>query len=268
MNDFAGRVAIVTGAAGALGCEFARQAAALGMKLVLADQDAAALERLTDTLLASGAEVLAMVCDVGVCAHVEELADAAMIRFHGVHLLFNDGSTGAHAAAAGAAWDASEAVWKSALDAGLWGAIHAVRIFTPLMIECARRDAGYRGHIVNTASVDGLANAPARAIGNVCGHALLALAETLHHDLRRAAAPIGVSVLCLPPASTGGADAQRPPAAALAGLAFDAVRSGAFYVPPQPQALDALEGRLRAIADGRAPFDPGADAAGGAGAAP
>lgn len=258
MNDFAGRVAVVTGAAGALGREFARRAAALGMKLVLADEDADALEELTDTLQAGGAEVLAMVCEVGICAHVEELADAAMIRFHGVHLLFNAGGAGAHAAAAGAAWEASEAAWKKALDAGLWGAIHAVRIFTPLMLDCARRATGYRGHILITASVDGLADAPARAIGNVRGHALLALAQTLHHDLRRAAAPIGVSVLCPPPASTGGADARQPPSpAALAGLAFDAVRSGAFYVPPQPS-----------LANGQATFDPGAHAGNGPGAAP
>jgi NAD(P)-dependent dehydrogenase (short-subunit alcohol dehydrogenase family) len=213
MKEFAGRVAVITGAAGSLGRAFAHQAAALGMQLVLADGDADALEGVAGDLLAGGAEVLAMVCDVRKCSHVEELADAAMIRFHGVHLLFNNDC----ATAAGRSWELSEADWVRVLGTNLWRAIHGVRIFTPLMRDCARRDPAYRGHIVNTASMAG------EGAVKVARQAVLALTETLHEELRQADAPIGASVLC--PEQLHG---HTPAAIAL--LAFDAVRSGALHI--------------------------------------
>ena len=213
MNDFAGRVAVITGAATGLGREFANHAAALGMKLVLADLDADALERSAGELLDGGAEVLAMVCDVRECSHVEELADAAMIRFHGVHLLFNNDC----ARAEGLSWEISEADWKRVLGVNLWGVIHGVRIFTPLMLDCARREPGYQGHIVNTASMAG------QGAVKVARQAVLALSETLHQDLRRVDAPIGASVLCPE-------DVPTTDPAALARLAFEAIRNGSFHI--------------------------------------
>ncbi|WP_323141671.1 SDR family NAD(P)-dependent oxidoreductase [Massilia phyllosphaerae] len=213
MKDFAGRVAVITGAATGLGRAFAETATALGMKLVLADLDADALERATDELLAGGAEVLAMVCDVRKCSHVEELADAAMIRFHGVHLLVNNDC----ARVDGLTWELSEADWERVLDINLWGVIHGVRIFTPLMLDCARRDPAYRGHIVNTASMAG------QGAVKVARQAVLALSETLDQDLRQAGAPIAASVLCTEDV-TGRGDAD------IARLAFDAIRAGALHI--------------------------------------
>ncbi|RYF04082.1 MAG: SDR family NAD(P)-dependent oxidoreductase [Oxalobacteraceae bacterium] len=213
MKDFAGRVAVITGAATGLGREVARTAATLGMKLVLADLDADALERSADELLAGGAEVLAMVCDVRKCSHVEELADAAMIRFHGVHLLVNNDC----ARVDGLTWELDEADWERVLDTNLWGVIHGVRIFTPLMLDCARRDPGYQGHIVNTASMAG------QGAVKVARQAVLALSETLDQDLRRADAPIAASVLC-PEDVTGRGDAD------VARIAFDAIRAGSFHI--------------------------------------
>ena len=213
MKDFAGRVAVITGAAAGLGREFANTAASLGMKLVLADLDADALERTTDELLSAGADVLAMVCDVRKCSHVEELADAAMIRFHGVHLLVNNDC----AQVDGLSWELSEADWERVLDTNLWGAIHGVRIFVPLMLDCARRDPGYRGHIVNTASMAG------QGAVKVARQAVLALSETLHQDLLETGAPIAASVLC--PEEVGGrGDAE------IARLAFEAIRAGTLHI--------------------------------------
>ncbi len=213
MKDFAGRVAVITGAAGGLGREFAATAAALGMKLVLADLDADALEHTADDLLAGGAEVLAMVCDVRTCSHVEELADAAMIRFHGVHLLVNNDC----ARVDGLSWELSEADWKRVLDTNLWGVIHGVRIFTPLMLDCARRDPSYQGHIVNTASMAG------QGAVKVARQAVLALSETLHQELRDAGAPIAASVLCPE-------DVRERGDAEIARIAFDAIRAGALHI--------------------------------------
>jgi NAD(P)-dependent dehydrogenase (short-subunit alcohol dehydrogenase family) len=213
MRDFNGRVAVITGAARGLGRAFADMAAARGMRLVLADLDADALERAAEELMAGGAEVLAMVCDVRKCSHVEELADAAMIRFHGVHLLFNNDCAGAD----GRSWEISEADWERVLGVNLWGVIHGVRIFTPLMLDCARRDPSYRGHIVNTASMAG------QGAVKVARHAVLALTETLHQELRDSGAPIGASVLCPE-------ELPMDAPADIAGIAFDTIRSGALHI--------------------------------------
>jgi NAD(P)-dependent dehydrogenase (short-subunit alcohol dehydrogenase family) len=283
MKQFEGRVAVITGAGSGLGREFANTAAALGMKLVLADVDAEALERATDELQAGGAEVLSMVADVSKCAHVEELADAAMIRFHAVHLVFNNAGVGA----GGLIWENSEADWEWVLGVNLWGVIHGVRIFTPLMLECARRDPGYEGHIVNTASMAGLLNAPAMGIYNVSKHAVVSLTETLQHDLRLVDAPIAASVLCpyfvptgidrshlhrphelqhdaAPTASQLAAQALvskavesgKVSAADVSRMTFEAIREGRFYIYSHPQALGSVAERMQAIVDGAQPADP------------
>lgn len=242
MRYFTGRVAVITGAAGGLGRALAHEASSLGMRLVLADIDADALERVTGELQAAGSEVLAMVCDVGEPSHVEELADAAMIRFHGVHLLFNNAS----AATGGLVWEHEEADWQRVLGANLWGAIHGVRVFTPLMLESARRVPDYEGHIVNTAGLAGLLNAPGAGAVNVSRHGVMALTETLYHDLRLVDAPLGVSVLC----------PDQEPAADVARCAFEGIRRGDFYLVPRPDTLGAVRERMEAIVQRGTPADP------------
>jgi NAD(P)-dependent dehydrogenase (short-subunit alcohol dehydrogenase family) len=244
MQDFQDRVAVITGAAGVLGRQLANAAAALDMKLVLADADAGRLEREATALQDNGAELLAMVCDVRRATHVGELADAAMARFHGVHLVFNN----AGACAGGRVWESSVADWERMLGVNLWGAIHGVRVFVPLMLECARRTPGYRGHIVNTASMAGLVNAPATGAYNAAEHALVSLSETLYHDLRRIDAPIGASVLCPCPGTVCAGEVAQ--------LTFDAIRAERFWILPHPQGLDAVAERMDAIVHARPPPDP------------
>jgi NAD(P)-dependent dehydrogenase (short-subunit alcohol dehydrogenase family) len=283
MERFAGRVAVITGAGSGFGREFARTAAELGMKLVLADIDAHALEEVSGTLQETGADVLAMVCDVSKAAHVEELADAAMIRFDGVHLLFNNAGVGT----AGLVWEHTDADWQWVLGVNLWGAIHGVRVFTPLMLECARREPGYEGHIVNTASMAGLLVPPAMGVYNVSKHAVVALSETLYHDLRLVDAPVKASVLCpyfvptdiahserhrpdelrhdgLPTASQRSGHALLEQAVAsgqvtagdVARITFDAIRRGDFYICTHPQVMPAVADRMDAIVHGKPPADP------------
>lgn len=282
MSEFAGRVAVVTGAAEGLGRAIAERAAALGMKLVLADLDPDALEVASEELQDRGAEVLALVCDVRKCAHVEELADAAMIRFRAVHVLFNVGACGAP----GLVWDYAEADWEAGAGANIGGAINGVRIFAPLMLGCAVRDPAYRGHIVNTAALHGLAGAPALGMDNVSAHGLLALSETLYHDLRLVDAPVTASLLCArslpkPPAYVHhhrgearvqalGADGQQavrhfvdaalPAAPAtleeVAQHAFEGMARGEFLLCADPQTLVAMAERIAALERGRTPADP------------
>jgi len=283
MEHFTGRVAVITGAASGFGREFALSAADLGMKLVLADVDAHALETVSSALQEAGHDVLAMVCDVRKGAHVSELADAAMIRYGAVHLVFNNAGVGS----AGLVWENTEADWEWVLGVNLWGVIHGVRAFTPLMLECARRDPDYQGHIVNTASMAGLLNAPAMGVYNVSKHAVVSLSETLYHDLKLVEAPIGASVLCPYFVPTGIAQSERhrpgelrtdagPTASQraaqalveravtsgrvsapdVARITFDAIRRGDFYIYSHPQALDGVAERMDAIVHGKLPPDP------------
>ncbi|MGH8856374.1 MAG: SDR family NAD(P)-dependent oxidoreductase, partial [Telluria sp.] len=174
MKVFRGKVAVITGGASGLGREFASTAAGLGMKLVLADIQAKALEHATEELLATGAEVLSMVCDVSKGSHVQELADSAIARFGCVHLVFNNAGVGA----GGLIWENSCKDWEWVLGVNLWGVIHGVRAFTRVMLECARKDADFEGYIVNTASMAGLLTPPAMGVYNVSKHAVVALTET------------------------------------------------------------------------------------------
>lgn len=283
MKNFADKIAVITGGAGGLGREFANIAAGLGMKIVLADVQQDALERARIELEGQGAQVLAMLCDVRKGEQVQALADAAMARFGAVHLVFNNAGVGA----GGLVWENSEADWEWVLGVNLWGAIHGVRIFTRLMLECAKRDPQFAGHIVNTASMAGLLNAPAMGVYNVSKHAVVSLSETLYHDLQLVGAPIGASVLCpyfvptgisqshrnrpddvkmdaAPTASQLAAQALtakavesgKVTAAQVAQLTFDAVRDGQFYIYSHPGALGNVAERMDAIVHQRNPGDP------------
>jgi len=282
MDEFHGKVAVITGAASGMGREFANLASSLGMKLVLADVQQKPLEKAADELGRHG-EVLAMVCDVRKGAHVQELADSAMARFGAVHLVFNNAGVGA----GGLVWENSEEDWEWVLGVNLWGAIHGVRVFTRVMLECAAQDPGYRGWIVNTASMAGLLNSPALGIYNVSKHAVVALTETLYHDLKLVDAPIGTSVLCpyFIPTAIAQSHRHRPDelrtdeimtasqmaaqaltekavgsgkvsAADVARLTFDAIREERFYVFSHPQALGAVAERMDALVHARQPADP------------
>ena len=283
MKNFTGKVVVITGGAGGLGREFALVAAGLGMHIVLADVQQDALDQARSELEGQGAQVLAMLCDVRKGEQVQALADAAMARFGAVHLVFNNAGVGS----GGLIWENSEADWEWVLGVNLWGVIHGVRVFTRLMLECAKNDPQFEGHIVNTASMAGLLNAPAMGVYNVSKHAVVSLSETLYHDLQLVGAPIGASVLCpyfvptgisqshrnrpddvkmdaAPTASQLAAQAMtvkavesgKVTAAQVAQMTFDAVRDGQFYIYSHPGALGNVAERMDAIVHQRNPGDP------------
>jgi NAD(P)-dependent dehydrogenase (short-subunit alcohol dehydrogenase family) len=277
MKDFAGKVAVITGAGSGFGREFARHAHALGMKLVLADVQRDALNAVVAELGGAGATVIGELVDVARGEDVQRLADRAYAELGAVHLLFNNAGVGC----GGLVWENSDRDWQWVLGVNLWGVIHGIRHFVPRMIG-----GGEAGHVVNTASVAGLVCPPNMGVYNVSKHAVVALTETLQHDLRLAEAKIGVSLLCPAFVPTGIAESHRnrpaelrgePPTASqraahaaltkaveggkltaqqVAQLTFEAVGAGRFYVLTHPQILPTVQLRFDDVLQGRDPSDP------------
>lgn len=286
MKQFENKVAVITGGASGFGKAFARLGAALRMRLVLADVQEDVLDATVGELKAQGAQVIGLRADVARAAEVQALADAAMSAFGEVNLLFNNAGVGA----GGLLWESTERDWDWVLGVNLHGVIHGVRIFTPLMLEAARKDADYRGHIVNTASMAGLLNAPAMGIYNVSKHAVMALSETLYQDLGLVTDQVHCSVLCPYFVPTGISQSHRNRPATLANAVpptrsqrvaqaqaekavssgkvsaedvaqrtFDAIRDESFYIYSHPQALDGVRQRMEAMVAQRNPPDPFGD---------
>ena len=283
MKNFQDKVVVITGGASGLGREFANTAARLGMKLVLADVQQDALDKAVAELEGEGAQVLAMTCDVRKSEQIQALADATMARFGAVHLVFNNAGVGS----GGLIWENTEADWDWVMGVNVMGVAHGVRIFTKLMLECAKADPAFEGHIVNTASMAGLLNAPSMGVYNVSKHAVVSLSETLHHDLQLVGAPIGASVLCpyFVPTGISQSHRNRPAdvamtasvtpsqvaaqamtvkavesgkvsAADVAQITFDAIANGKFYIYSHPQALGGVADRMNEIVSQTNPSDP------------
>lgn len=200
MKEFKDKVAVVTGAASGIGQAIAGRCAEEGMKVVLADVEAAALARVAKELSAAGATLLAVPTDVSSGSDVERLARKALDAFGGVHLLFNNAGVG-HAAAV---WEATLADWEWVMGVNLWGVIHGIRTFVPVMLE-----QNTEGHIVNTASMAGLTATAGYGIYSVTKHAVVNLSEALYYDLRARRAKLNASVLCPGSVNTRILDAAR-----------------------------------------------------------
>lgn len=282
ISDFQGKTAVLTGAGSGFGLECARIGARHGMNLVLVDVQADALEAAAQEMRAAGAQVLAQRVDVADAAQMEALAVAVRERFGAPHLVFNNAGVGA----GGLVWESSVADWQWVLGVNLWGVIHGVRLFTPMMLEAAAADPNWRGHIVNTASMAGLLTAPNMGIYNASKHAVVALTETLYQDLRLVSDQVSASVLCPYFVPTGITQSERNRPAALAAAAptksqligqamsekavssgrvtaaevaqavFDAVAADRFYIYSHPQALGNVRDRMQAIVEQHNPPDP------------
>lgn len=192
MRILENRVAVITGGAGGLGKAFADKAASLGMKLVLGDIDRAALDATVSEFAAKGIPVVSMAGDVSKADYIEALAALAQREFGAVHALFNNAGVGS----GGLIWESTVRDWEWVLNVNVWGVIHGVRVFTPLMLDAARKDPDYEGHIVNVSSVAGLLTPPLLGVYNVSKHAVVALTETLFHGLEITNPRLSASVLC------------------------------------------------------------------------
>jgi NAD(P)-dependent dehydrogenase (short-subunit alcohol dehydrogenase family) len=200
MKNLKGKVAVITGGASGLGRAIADVCVREGMKIVIADIEDRALQAAASELQYLGAEVLPVKCDVSKAADVQRLADKTYEAFGACHLLFNN----AGVAGGKRAWEATEADWQWELGVNLWGVIHGIRIFVPRMLA-----SGEESYVINTASVAGLLNPTMSASYNVSKHGVVALTETLYHDLNEVGAKIHAAVLCPAYVNTGIGESSR-----------------------------------------------------------
>ena len=189
MQNYQGKTAVITGAGSGFGLEVARLAAARGMNLVLCDVQADALEKAAAEF--DGLPVLARRVDVSKAAEMEDLAAAVKLRFGAPHFIFNNAGVGS----GGLIWENTLADWDWVLGVNLMGVVHGIRLFTPMMLEAAAADPAFEAHIVNTASMAGMLNAPNMGIYNASKHAVVSMSETLHQDLALVTEQVHCSVL-------------------------------------------------------------------------
>ncbi|MFG2636055.1 SDR family NAD(P)-dependent oxidoreductase [Streptomyces sp. NPDC048362] len=189
MDLQAGQVAVVTGAASGIGLALTHRFAAEGLKVVMADVEAAALERAAAGLRARGADVHARVVDVGEREQVMELAESTYSTYGAVHVLCNNAGVGS--GAEGRMWEHEPNDWHWAFAVNVWGVFHGIQAFVPRMI-----DSGRPGHVVNTSSTDGgIAPLPTASVYAVTKAAVVTLTESLYAQLRDEHARLGASVL-------------------------------------------------------------------------
>jgi len=187
MQEFEGKVAVVTGAASGIGLAMASRFASEGMRVVLADVEAPALNAAVTGLRQQEHEVLGVVTDVSSAAAVEALAQQTLDAFGGVHILCNNAGVGGGFTTA--IWESSLKDWQWTMGVNLWGVVHGVHTFLPIMLE-----QDEPGHIVNTASSAGLM--PGNRIYGVTKHAVVALTEALWDGLVQRESKLRCSVLC------------------------------------------------------------------------
>ena len=278
MKELKGKVAAVTGAASGLGRSMALAFAGEGMDVALADVDEVNLTSVQDEVLAKGVRAITLKVDVSQADQVQVFRDQTLTRLGGVHVVCNN----AGVSPLGPVWENSLADWEWILGVNLWGVIHGVRAFAPYLI------ALNEGHIVNTASVAGLISPPGSGAYNVTKHAVVALSETLYHDLRERNSAVGVSDLCPAYVPTGIVDSERsrpdkyrnPPeepspeliakqamlrkavmsgkisADQVAQAVVAAIKEERFYILPHERIAGAIRARMQDILQGRSPSNP------------
>jgi NAD(P)-dependent dehydrogenase (short-subunit alcohol dehydrogenase family) len=232
MDQFEGRTAVVTGAASGIGFAIAQRLGAEGMRVVIADVEADALDRAARELAAAGIATLAVKTDVSNAEQVEALAQRASDAFGAIHLVCNN----AGVFAGGNSWEVPLADWAWTLGVNLWGVIHGVRSFVPRLLA-----HGEEAHLVNTASMAGLMTNPFSGPYTVSKHAVVALSEVLYHELTLTGTKVGVSVLCPEAVATRIGESERN-------------RPGGVAAPPPTPAEQVVRGALaESVAKGVAP---------------
>jgi NADP-dependent 3-hydroxy acid dehydrogenase YdfG len=246
MKKVQGRVAVITGAASGVGRGMAESFVDAGMKVVLADIEEAALYETAEFIEAQGADVLSVVVDVSKPEQVEELARKTLKEFGEVHVLCNN--AGVTIGSLPGIWANTVKDWQWVLGVNVMGLVHGLRTFVPIMLK---QDT--EAHIVNTSSVAGLTSTTGNGIYAASKHAIVAISETLYHELRAMNAKIDVSVLCPGWVHTRIFDSERnrPPE-----LRNESFRISSRWIPY----LEDIETMVRNwLANGLDPRDVGND---------
>ena len=277
MKELNGKVAVVTGGASGIGRAMAERFAAEGMKVVLADIEEGALTRAESEMRAKGATVASKRTDVSRGEDVEALAAFTIDTFGAVHVVCNNAGVGV----GGVTWQQTAKDWEWVLGVNLWGVIHGIRAFVPIMLQ-----QGDECHVVNTASGAGLHTRPWLAMYCASKHAVVALSESLYHELSLTGSKVKVSVLCPAVVNTriGESERNRPddlrnaagagvpaqqmqameqafrallatglPPEQVAGAVVDAIRDERFYIITHEETKERVSARLNDIIGGRNP---------------
>jgi NAD(P)-dependent dehydrogenase (short-subunit alcohol dehydrogenase family) len=276
MKEFKGKVAVITGAASGIGRGIAERCVKEEMKVVIADIEEPELRETEQALKAKGETLLAIRTDVSKANDIETLARKTLDAFGAVHLLFNN----AGVSGGTTIWESTLADWQWVINVNLWGVIHGVRVFVPIMLqqqmEC---------HIFNTASIAGLTSGQGSGIYRMTKHGIVSLSETLYLELKQRNAPIGVSVLCpglvrsriLESARNRPTELQNPSGELLtperrtllklfqeslqsamspeqcAELVFKAIQQNTFYILTRPKDKEDIQQRMENILQGQPP---------------
>lgn len=275
MRELKGKVAAITGGASGIGLALAERFADAGMRIALADIEAAPLAAAAERLRAAGHDAIGIPTDVSSAESMDAFGERVLGELGGVHLVCNNAGVGG----GGPMWELSTADWEFVLGVNLWGVIHGVRVFAKHLV--AQRE----GHIVNTASMAGLVSVPGMGPYNVSKHGVVTLSETLHGELQSADAQVGVSVLCPGFVNTRIYDSgrNRPealrnqaasgdseemtrrremaahffstamPTAEVADAVHDAVLGDRFYVLTHDGSASSVETRMKTIVEGGNP---------------
>jgi NAD(P)-dependent dehydrogenase (short-subunit alcohol dehydrogenase family) len=282
MDEFTGRVAVITGAASGIGRALAVAAAERGMVVVAADIEEPSLNDTVSMITDVGGSAIAVPTNVADANSVEHLASVAFDECGGAHLLCNN----AGVFAGGLLWERSIADWEWVMAVNLYGIVHAIRSFVPRMIA---QDVPC--HIVNTASMGGLITNAYSGPYYSSKFAAVGVTECLAHDLRSINAKVGVSVLTpsLIATNIGTSERNRTeryvdrtnpemtpdaafvtqvlrdstsagmPPADVAEVVFAAVSSGQFYIPTKPSFHDQISSRHEAMHGLELPPSPAID---------
>lgn len=185
MQDFQGKVAVVTGAASGIGLGTTERFLEEGMKVVMADVEQARLDREVERLSSAGGDVLGVRCDVRDPAEVDALRDRTLEHYGAVHVVFNNAGVGP----GGPMLETTAADWRWIVDVNVLGVAYGVISFGPVMKEAGE------GHIINTASEAGHVSSAVLGMYTATKHAVVGLSESLYRELEGT----GVHVHCLCP---------------------------------------------------------------------
>ena len=247
MKEFKDKVAVITGAASGIGRGLAKRAIREGMKVVLADIEINTLNQTEDELKRSGANVISVITDVSKSEDIENLARITIDTFGEVHFLSNNAGVGM----GGFLWDCTLTDFNWVIGVNLWGVIHGIRTFVPIMLK-----QGNDCHIVNTASMSGLITGEAaNGIYSITKHGVVALSESLRTSFSLRESKIGVSVVCPGIVNTRITDCERNRPTELCGPNYE--RSMERFIKRYPKSEKTVKAYIKMYEEGTSPDQAG-----------